>query len=78
MTKKEIIIKVPLSEPTYKELLIALDYFSQVPVIHPQTHQFILNQEGTDLLYVILEKSFNQTILGYYDLLVNLIFENLY
>jgi hypothetical protein len=48
-----IAIKLELEQKLYDELKQALQYFSTVPVVDPQTHRFVLNPDNNQPLTMV-------------------------
>lgn len=50
---KTIAVKVEFEEKLYNELKAALQYFSTVPVVDPQSHRFVGNPDNGQPLMIV-------------------------
>ena len=48
-----IAVKIEFEQKLYEELKAALQYFSQVTVVDPQSHRFVLNPDNGQPLMIV-------------------------
>lgn len=53
MLLTNIAVKIEFEQKLYEELKQALQYFSQIPVVDPQSHRFVLNPDNGQPLMIV-------------------------